>query len=758
MLGRFVIIAVFVVLANWAWTPMAGAQSPFLKDRGGAEESAAAIPQDLTPDQVDGMLARMTDAEIRDLLRTELARRAEEDAAEDTSLTMTLDQIEAHLSELSARIQKNITRWIKSTVNIQSRAETISDRLGQAGSGISAMIAAAVLVLAAGIAAAWLVYWMTQSWRAWLKITPRDQYWDRVLRTLALTLVDLLPIVSFLVAVHLSFAALKNPLGPLHTARLPNGGELSYVWIVEVGILYSWAFIVFSRRAFAPDAPAIRIAPIGDALANSLHRLITLAVSIGAMGWLLGGAMLNLGLGFPPVMLTRAVAGTAIAALLMIGLWRKRAQIRQATAAVFGDPNLYDASAPSMSRVFVLAAPWLLASYILLAWIYWLAHWLDRQGDRLEGPLGTLVIYLALPIFDRMGREMIQTILPPFSDLRVRLIGVFCGAWRLLIGFLAVLVIAWLWGVNILSLAKGVNAPAWASTVFDVIVTMLLGYLIWRLVTAALYTERKVSSASEDVDPSMVPAASRLNTLIPLFRNFMLGFLAIIITMIVLSSVGVDIGPLIASAGIIGIAIGFGAQSLVRDIFSGIFFLVDDAFRVGEYIELDTDLRGEVESISIRSLQLRHHRGPVITIPFGELKQITNHNRDWCLYKMSFRMEPDTDPQKFKKLVKNVGKEFMAHPDHGPKFLEPLKSQGVYYVDDDSALVMRVKFKCKPRAQFVLRREIYHRLRAVFAENDLRLARRKVEVVGSGGESVEDHMKGAADEAMSAVEPQAAPP
>jgi moderate conductance mechanosensitive channel len=203
-----------------------------------------------------------------------------------------------------------------------------------------------------------------------------------------------------------------------------------------------------------------------------------------------------------------------------------------------------------------------------------------------------------------------------------------------------------------------------------------------------------------------------------------------VVAMIVLASLGLDIGPLIASAGIVGIAIGFGAQTLVRDVFSGIFFLVDDAFRVGEYIELDPKLRGEVEAISIRSLQLRHHRGAVITIPFGELKQITNHNRDWAIYKMQFRMEPETDPEAFRKLVKKIGQEFLAHPEHGGKFVEPLKSQGIYYVDDDSAPVMRVKFKCRPRAQFVLRREIYHRLRAAFAENGLRLARRKVEVVG----------------------------
>ena len=111
------------------------------------------------------------------------------------------------------------------------------------------------------------------------------------------------------------------------------------------------------------------------------------------------------------------------------------------------------------------------------------------------------------------------------------------------------------------------------------------------------------------------------------------------------------------------------------------------------------------------------------------------------IYKMMFRMEPDTDPQQVKKVVKGVGKEFLAHPDHGPKFIEPLKSQGVYFIDDDSALMIRVKFKCKPRAQFVLRREIYHRLRTVFAEHGIRFARRKIEVVGPDGDPVADPKK-----------------
>ena len=714
------ILMAFVLAVLAAPSIDAQAQSPLTRGAGDPDTQIT-IPADLSPDMVDGMLARMTDAEIRALLRDELVRRAEEEITEDTGLMMTFQQIETRLTEMAANIERRVSRWSKALRNLGQRKDQVAERLATAQSGVRAMLLAGLFVLAAGIIAGCVSAWMIRSWRRWLMSPARDNYWDRVVRTITLGVVDLFPIAAFILVTGFLVPYLQDTLGPL----------AKYNWIYQTGVSYSWAFIVFTRRAFAPDAPAIRIAPLGDRLAARLHGLLRLAVCIGAAGWLIGGLLFHFGLGFPPVMVLRALAGTTVAAVLLIGLWRMRHDIQQATSRVFDAGTMNG----SLARIVVAAAPGLFAAYIIAAWLYWLAHWLEGGGDQLAGPAGTLVIYLALPIFDRMGCELISSIIRKQTDLADRFRTVFFGAWRIFIGFVAALVIAWLWGINILALAKGADAPTWASTVFDVIVTVLLGYLIWRLIAAALYTERKVSSAAEDVDPSTVPAASRLNTLIPLFRNFMLGFLAIVITMIVLSAVGVDIGPLIASAGIIGIAIGFGAQSLVRDVFSGIFFLVDDAFRVGEYIELDADLRGEVESISIRSLQLRHHRGPVITIPFGELKQITNHNRDWCIYKMSFRMEPETDPQKFKKLVKNVGKEFLAHPDHGPKFLEPLKSQGVYYVDDDSALVMRVKFKCKPRAQFVLRREIYHRLRAVFAENELYLARRKVEVVGGGRRS-----------------------
>ena len=139
-----------------------------------------------------------------------------------------------------------------------------------------------------------------------------------------------------------------------------------------------------------------------------------------------------------------------------------------------------------------------------------------------------------------------------------------------------------------------------------------------------------------------------MTTLLPLLRVVLMVTLLLMVAMSILSSMGVNIAPILAGASVLGIAIGFGAQSLVKDVVSGIFFRIDDAFRVGEYVEID-QLRGTVERISIRSLQIRHHRGAVHTLPFGELKSMTDYSRDWVIMKLEFRVPFDTDL----KLVKN---------------------------------------------------------------------------------------------------------
>ena len=155
-----------------------------------------------------------------------------------------------------------------------------------------------------------------------------------------------------------------------------------------------------------------------------------------------------------------------------------------------------------------------------------------------------------------------------------------------------------------------------------------------------------------------------MRTLLPILRNVLFVLVVVTTVLMALAALGVQIGPLIAGAGVVGVAIGFGAQTVVKDIISGMFYLLDDAFRVGEYI-VSGSYKGTVESFSLRSIKLRHQRGPLYTVPFGELGAIQNMSRDWVIDKLMVNVTYDTDLDKMKKVVKQVGKELPADPGAG---------------------------------------------------------------------------------------------
>ncbi|HUL07271.1 MAG TPA: mechanosensitive ion channel family protein [Candidatus Acidoferrum sp.] len=187
----------------------------------------------------------------------------------------------------------------------------------------------------------------------------------------------------------------------------------------------------------------------------------------------------------------------------------------------------------------------------------------------------------------------------------------------------------------------------------------------------------------------------------------------------------------------------------MADIIAGVFFLAEDAFPVGDYVEVGS-LKGTVESISVRSLKLRHQRGAVHNLPFGQIKSLTNQTRDWSLMRLEFRVAPDTDVSLFKRLVKGISKELQADPDMGPSFIEPLKSQGIRNVED-GAMTIGIKYITRLGQQFVIRREAYSRIIAAFQEHGIQLVGSGVAVKVEGRDSPTSVIAGAA--AAAAQEP-----
>src|SRR4051794_23508439 len=239
---------------------------------------------------------------------------------------------------------------------------------------------------------------------------------------------------------------------------------------------------------------------------------------------------------------------------------------------------------------------------------------------------------------------------------------------------------------------------------------LVTGWAIWSFLSvyfgAHLPKPRGGQPGDEDEGEPLVQ--TRLTTVLSIVRELSFGATIAITVLIVLSAVGVDIGPLLAGFGIVGLALSFGSQALVKDIVSGIFFMTDDAFRVGEYIDTGK-LRGTVERITLRSVQLRHQNGPVHTIPFGTIGQITNFSRDWATMKFTIRLDRDADIEKARKTIKKLGQQMLEDPELGPEFLLPLKMQGVQEITD-SAIVIRCKFTAKPNKPTWLQREALKRI------------------------------------------------
>ncbi|MEM1160543.1 MAG: mechanosensitive ion channel family protein, partial [Pseudomonadota bacterium] len=261
--------------------------------------------------------------------------------------------------------------------------------------------------------------------------------------------------------------------------------------------------------------------------------------------------------------------------------------------------------------------------------------------------------------------------------------------------------------------------------------TLLIGYVIFHAVR--IWIDQKIYEEIGEQPEDALPGdgeggtgATRLATLLPLFRNLLLIIIVITILLLVAVDLGVNVAPLFAGAGIVGLAIGFGSQALVRDILSGAFFLMDDAFRKGEYIDVG-EVKGTVEKISLRSFQLRHHLGMLHTIPFGEIGYLTNFSRDWVMMKLKLRVTYDTDVEKVRKLIKKLGLALAEDPEIGEKFIQPLKSQGVIEMDD-SAMILRVKFMTHPGEQWVLRKRIFAELRILFEREGIKFAHREVTV------------------------------
>jgi len=296
--------------------------------------------------------------------------------------------------------------------------------------------------------------------------------------------------------------------------------------------------------------------------------------------------------------------------------------------------------------------------------------------------------------------------------------------------------LAGLWNIEIPYISK------LAAVLLDSLIIMTLALMFWRFISS--WIERKIEETlpegqeeeekNDDAEWGGSADRGRSYTLLPMVRKFIASILVVMVTLTILSSLGVDIGPLLAGAGVIGLAVGFGAQKLVSDMFSGFFYLLDDAFRVGEYLTAGS-VSGTVESITLRNIMLRHHRGMLQIVPHSDLGAITNYMRGGMIVKFNLDFPYDADIDKIRKIIKKVGIAMLDDEELGKDFIRPVKSQGVREITN-SVMTIRVKFTAQPGTHFVIRREAYKRITEALNRSGIHFAHKKVivDVPGLGAQ------------------------
>ncbi|UDM53761.1 mechanosensitive ion channel family protein [Cupriavidus sp. MP-37] len=297
---------------------------------------------------------------------------------------------------------------------------------------------------------------------------------------------------------------------------------------------------------------------------------------------------------------------------------------------------------------------------------------------------------------------------------------------RVLVWAVFVEVVMRVWGSSLVRLAESSAAGRHLTeTAFRVTSTVLLAWLVWLLIDTAIMQSLSPAHARA-TQPSL-----RARTILPLVRNASFIGLLVITVIAVLANLGVNVTPLLAGAGVVGLAIGFGAQSLVQDLITGLFIVVEDSIAIGDSIELP-DHAGVVEAMTIRTVKLRDGRGALHTLPYSQIKAVKNLSRGYGYAVLNIGISYHSDLDRALELIRATGAELARDLRYGRKLLSGLEILGLDRFDPSGPVVM-AQIKTRPLMQAEITRAFNARLKRNFDANGIRMASPSLTIQVDGG-------------------------
>ncbi len=519
-------------------------------------------------------------------------------------------------------------------------------------------------------------------------------------------LLDILPV---LVLLAVGYVMAETRLADSYTTRL-----------VILGVLHATVacslIIAVMRLLVAPRRPRLRLVPLSDrgaAYVLSWTRRLAAIVVFGTATAEIGRLFGLYHIAYEALL--KLVSMVVLVCLVTIVL-----QTRTPVAALIRASE--ERTGPLATARNRIAALWHVAAifYLGALWLVWALEVPNGFSHLLRVVVSTgLVVALARLLavatygaLDRALRISPETAARhPGLEARARSYQPLGHALiTAVITAVAVVALFQAWGINAFSWFRGgALGGRIVGAIGTIGTTLLIALAVWEAANIAI--QRHLARLAREAQAAR---SARLRTLLPMLRTTLLVSICTVAGLMVLSDIGVNIGPLLAGAGVIGLAIGFGSQKLVQDIITGLFLLLENTMQVGDVVSLG-GLSGTVEALSIRTIRLRALDGSVHIVPFSAVTTVTNQTRDFGYAVVDVSVGLNEDPDRIAVLVREVAGDMRAEPRWESAIRDDLDVMGVEKFLDN-AVVLRTRIKTVPAQRWAVARELNRRIKARFDE------------------------------------------
>jgi small-conductance mechanosensitive channel len=542
---------------------------------------------------------------------------------------------------------------------------------------------------------------------------------------------QMVPVLGLLVAGH---AVAASSLGGSQDTRLIIIAVLEAIAVCQT-------LLAILTLLFMPEPPGLKILPLSAPAGLYLTRWGRRLILIAVPGYALGEVALLLGLSPPAHGALQKAVGLALTVCLAIIVVQRRRPVRRWLSAPAEATGVLSRFRNGLARYWYWAALFFLAA----SWLSWTLRAPDAMAHTLWYFMATVAV-LFMAEFTRLALMALlnpidpttlasvaaspgassgasfgaplgtdiaaaNTAASPGHPVRSRLSvyhPALSGLARVTVSVLAVLALLQLYGLGGLNwLLTNEVGHRMMSGCFTLAVTIALAFAVWEGVNIAIQTH--LDSLRRDAQAART---ARLRTLLPLIRTTLAITVVVVAGLMVLSEIGVNIAPLLAGAGIVGVAIGFGSQKLVQDVITGVFLLLENTMQVGDVAKVG-DQVGVVESLSVRTIRLRTEDASVVVIPFSAVTTVVNMTRDYSRAVIVANIAANEDVDRVIETMRAIVREMREEAAWSDVILDELEVWGVDRFTD-TAVQIKCRIMCTPFGRWTVGREYNRRMQQRF--------------------------------------------